>query len=131
MTLSQNKTSRVNGNSQNNKTCGCDLHAQFHPLPFKKVARKCDANVASCAPEKLARIFPGVNDEQNGDRCAKRHATQFLGCKQGVLYKVPLFCRKCYIVQTVRGPFSWRLLPLPACSRLCCTYGEDTEFLLF
>ena len=76
------------------------IHRFCHRL--KKVAAKCGVSVVFSAPEKLARMCPVVNGRKEKSACSKKHATPFVSCEMGVVYKIPLTCGRCYIGQTGR-----------------------------
>lgn len=69
---------------------------------LKKVAGKCGVPVVFSAPHKLAKTCHKVNNETKRPECLKKHATRFVSCNTGVVYRIPLDCRKCYIGQTGR-----------------------------
>lgn len=75
------------------------VHRLTHRL--KKVGKKCGVEVLATAPGKLMRMCPAVNEEPR-QACAKKHGTSFVACKEGVVYRIPLSCGKCYVGQTGR-----------------------------
>lgn len=76
-------------------------HRVAHNL--KKVANKFKVPVVFSAPCKLASLCPRINNQKpKKQTCGTKHARMFVGCKEGVVYQIPLTCGKVYIGQTGR-----------------------------
>lgn len=77
------------------------LHKISHNL--KKVALRYDVPLVFSAPCKLAQLCARVGDKKDkGPACSVKHENQYVVCKVGVVYTIPLTCGKAYVGQTGR-----------------------------
>lgn len=100
---------------------GCDLdekaqHKKFAVLPYvhgfthrlKKVASRYDVQVVISARNKLstlcAKVDRRIANQQNvrQDTCNVSHVNNYVSCITGVVYSIPLSCKRVYVGQTGR-----------------------------
>lgn len=76
------------------------VHGVSHNL--KKIVGRSGVDLLFSAPNKLGGLCKRVNQEEARKHCTKSHATPFVQCEEGVVYEIPLSCKKSYIGQTGR-----------------------------
>lgn len=78
------------------------LHRVSHNV--NKMAQRYGVNVVFSAPEKLSKVCPlmSKNPKKESEPCAKNHAVRYTDCRMGVVYEIPLSCKRVYIGQTGR-----------------------------
>lgn len=75
------------------------IHRVSHNI--KKVASRYNVRVVFSAPCKLSKLCP-IMSKRKKKACEKRHEKRYTKCVSGVVYKIPLTCKKVYIGQTGR-----------------------------
>lgn len=58
--------------------------------------------VVFSAAERLSKMVCEVNNPCTMPSCVVKHASMFVDCATGVVYRIPLPCKKCYAGQTGR-----------------------------
>lgn len=79
------------------------IHKISHSL--KKVGSRYNIPVVFSAPLRLKQVCSRIEVRAEGHpkrECRKKHAKPFVRCCEGVVYKIPLSCNKCYVGQTGR-----------------------------
>ncbi|XP_077541148.1 uncharacterized protein LOC144153370 [Haemaphysalis longicornis] len=76
------------------------MHKVTHNL--KRVASRFNVPIVFSAPCKLASLCKRINGKRKTSCCEKKHGVQYVHCRVGVVYKIPLTCGKFYIGQTGR-----------------------------
>lgn len=78
------------------------IHKFSHRL--KKVGTRHDVPVVFSAPKKLKMLCKMTNKTRDAKQtgCGIKHTSKFVACCSGVVYRIPLSCKKAYIGQTGR-----------------------------
>lgn len=77
------------------------IHNVSHNI--KKVGEKHGISVLLSAPQKLSKLCGRVErGDTRLDICQKKHATKYVGCRVGVVYRIPLSCGRVYVGQSGR-----------------------------
>lgn len=74
----------------------------------KKVALRENVRVVFSVPHKLKSLALKTNSSRTEKtECGVKHKHKFIECKVFVIYRIPLFCGKCYVGQTSRCVNVW------------------------
>lgn len=77
------------------------MHRLSHHL--KKVAQRTDYTVVFSAPNKLLKLCRLSDpDVIRGKSCGTKYRTAYVECVEGVVYKIPVRCKRVYVGQTGR-----------------------------
>lgn len=75
------------------------VHQVLHKV--KKIAEGGCAKVLMSAPNKLSKLCARVNKVgRKHNPCKINHKTKYVGCRQNVVYEIPLDCKRSYVGQT-------------------------------
>lgn len=77
------------------------MHGLSHNL--KRIGGKAGVKVVMSAPDKLSSLCSRTCPVRKGKtKCSVNHKNQYVHCAEGVVYKLPLSCKRAYIGQTGR-----------------------------
>lgn len=77
------------------------VHQVSHKV--RKIAERGSAKVLMSAPNKLSKLCALVNKVgRKHNPCKINHKTKYVGCRQNVVYEIPLDCKRRYVGQTGR-----------------------------